>query len=605
MDYGWSSEIFVFSPESAKEEEDTVTPAALLAQDIGQDSAVSPIANTQDIPALPVTPRRTATPNWTRPDVEMLDTVHISPIPPAFPKGRDVYMRSLELTRGLPTVPTQRAPSRTSHYRQSSQRSSSPLTSPQSMSQAPSPRAPGDPFGSAEDSMPEAPSPRVHVDVFGPVGNSMPEAPPSPAHVGVVRLEENPMPAAPPPPAHVDVVRLEDDPMPAAPPPPAHVEVLGLEEAPMPEAPPPPAHVDVFGSADSSEQRQSGTQSRDSTLVSPDTNGQLQLDPQSPPHDEENSFAASHLDQPDDCHDHGSNSQAPRPFNLVSARMPEGLRGIHDTPHQKHIYRGDTFLQHIEKDAVTGMPHFSIRSPIANDRYDIGLAYRTPQPDDWENHDVTHEEWAASKLQSPSRPKPRQEVVVEIIRHAKDLSQHVVGAVETRSTAPSGLCSSRRRPPFSQALSRLTSAAAQSNGGSDNAGPMHSQLDAPGADEEYTPPARDQLDDDGSDAAEEEEDPSEESSSDESRPAKGKAKAQGRPTTQAAEEIDRVGHRIQAELVALADKLGLSYATLLKKIGFAGQEVREPTLANVFRQVHKHRLLAKGLGMYSRHQPLH
>lgn len=76
---------------------------------------------------------------------------------------------------------------------------------------------------------------------------------------------------------------------------------------------------------------------------------------------------------------------------------------------------------------------------------------------------------------------------------------------------------------------------------------------------------------------------------------KNKGKGRGRPNKEVSLEIERVGHKMQAELVALAGKHGLSYATILKKIGFTTQEVREPTLANIFRQVHKHRLAAKGL----------
>lgn len=94
------------------------------------------------------------------------------------------------------------------------------------------------------------------------------------------------------------------------------------------------------------------------------------------------------------------------------------------------------------------------------------------------------------------------------------------------------------------------------------------------------------------------------------RKAKGKAKAKeanaeagpsdtsrGRPTVEANLEIEEVGHRMQGELVALAEKHGMTYDTLLRKIGFSRQEVREPTIANMFRQVHKQRLLDNGEGM--------
>lgn len=67
----------------------------------------------------------------------------------------------------------------------------------------------------------------------------------------------------------------------------------------------------------------------------------------------------------------------------------------------------------------------------------------------------------------------------------------------------------------------------------------------------------------------------------------------GRPAVSVNEELERVGHRMQAELVELAKTHDLSYKTLLRKVGFAGQqETRLPNLANMFRKVHKHRLIA-------------
>lgn len=73
----------------------------------------------------------------------------------------------------------------------------------------------------------------------------------------------------------------------------------------------------------------------------------------------------------------------------------------------------------------------------------------------------------------------------------------------------------------------------------------------------------------------------------------------GRPPVSVNEEVERVGHRIQAELVDVAETLGLSYRTLLRKIGFGTQqEVCMPNLANVFRKVNKHRLLANNERKY-------
>lgn len=71
----------------------------------------------------------------------------------------------------------------------------------------------------------------------------------------------------------------------------------------------------------------------------------------------------------------------------------------------------------------------------------------------------------------------------------------------------------------------------------------------------------------------------------------------GRPTVGVNEELERIGHRMQGEVADLAEKFSMSYSTVLRKIGFSRhQEVREPNLANIFRKVHKHRLIAESKG---------
>lgn len=68
----------------------------------------------------------------------------------------------------------------------------------------------------------------------------------------------------------------------------------------------------------------------------------------------------------------------------------------------------------------------------------------------------------------------------------------------------------------------------------------------------------------------------------------------GRPPVEVNQEIEQFAHRMQAEIVQLSQRVGISYETLLRKMGFSQQEVRDPNLSNVFKQVHKERLRAKG-----------
>ncbi|KZP33631.1 hypothetical protein FIBSPDRAFT_943418 [Athelia psychrophila] len=52
----------------------------------------------------------------------------------------------------------------------------------------------------------------------------------------------------------------------------------------------------------------------------------------------------------------------------------------------------------------------------------------------------------------------------------------------------------------------------------------------------------------------------------------------GCPPVKVNQEIEQVAHRMQAEIVQLSHKVGMSYETLLRKMGFTQQEVRDPNL---------------------------
>lgn len=302
----------------------------------------------------------------------------------------------------------------------------------------------------------------------------------------------------------------------------------------------------------------------------------------------------------------GSVQYGPAPLvTLVSSRMPEIPRSIHDTPPKKVIPRGDHFYHQHRKGTVIGMRDYSPRSPIPNNKYDVGLGQRTPAPmivggrpwNNWEDKEVTNEEWARQEQPSPSPVSRRVEVVVEIPispHRLKRGSDAMPSITENTVAVPDGSGITSQRSHQS-----INFTAPASKG--------HKALNSGEREDDTMQSQSTPLPDDGGllsdDEPEQDGNDDEEDAIAEGKPREVQGKAGpsdlpgGRPKAADNEEIERVGHRMQMELVDLSKKLGLKYETLLKKIGFSHQEVREPTLSNVFRQVRKHRLLASGQRM--------
>ncbi|KZP21991.1 hypothetical protein FIBSPDRAFT_953321 [Athelia psychrophila] len=291
--------------------------------------------------------------------------------------------------------------------------------------------------------------------------------------------------------------------------------------------------------------------------------------------------------------------------------MPERSRSQHDTPDKKSIDRGDTFLSHLQADAAAGMPNYIPRSPISNTHYDVGLTSRTPPPpvrggrpwEDWVDTEVTNEQWALPEQPTPPKAPHRHQVIVDIIRPHHFL-RPVEHGVDTRSSAPSTSTSAPLNSAHPSVRRQVQSTAAKSSAVYEDTTKDKDGDWQMSDDDEYVPPvasscnaralAEEEEDVKGDDDEEDDDEPLDQGTG-ASATSKNKGKGRGRPNKEVSLEIEHVGHKMQAELVALAAKHGLSYATILKKIGFTTQEVREPTLVNIFRQVHKHRLVAKAL----------
>ncbi|KZP07907.1 hypothetical protein FIBSPDRAFT_965240 [Athelia psychrophila] len=417
------------------------------------------------------------------------------------------------------------------------------------------------------------------VDVFGPVVSPDTRVPPTSDDRDGNTGSTTPLAAAPVPTPHVfDSVASADARMP---PTPDDGDGNIGSTTPPAAAPVPTPHVSRPTSAGALEQHHTGTP--ESPAMAPDV-------------------------QPEFARKAGD---GPRLADLHVARMPERLRSQHDTPDKKSIDRGDTFLSHLQADAAAGMPNYIPRSPISNTHYDVGLTSRTPPPpvhggrpwEDWVDNEVTNEQWALPEQPTPPKAPRRHQVVVESIRPHRFL-RPVEHGVDTHSSAPSTSTSAPLNSAHPSVRRQVQSTAAKSSAVYEDATKDKDGDWQMSDDDEYIPPvasscnacalADEEEDAEGDDDEEDDDEPSDQGTG-ASATSKNKGKGRGRPNKEVSLEIECVGHKMQAELVALAAKHGLLYATILKKIGFTTQEVREPTLANIFRQVHKDRLVAKAL----------
>lgn len=294
-------------------------------------------------------------------------------------------------------------------------------------------------------------------------------------------------------------------------------------------------------------------------------------------------------------------SDGPIPIKPIQARMREYGRALHDTPHSKSIRPGNSY-----RNNYTGED--DPPSPIRASRYDIGLGRHLPPPSPvdkgapWPRHvEGTDEppmalinEWYAAGRPNPNNrfmhprtpPRPGSPTIVDVECH---------GAEQPARRQPNRAASIQRPPLDPHVAEDIFEESVK---------PIVEESDVSDDDDGFVLPPNDPAsDNDDSDLSDR---PTPEEARARTK-AKGKApqrnasaagsdSTRGRPTIGANQEIERMGHRIQGELATLAGELGMSYDTVIRKMGFSQQGVREPTLGNVFRKVHKQRLLASGQG---------
>lgn len=356
----------------------------------------------------------------------------------------------------------------------------------------------------------------------------------------------------------------------------------GASEDSFPEAPPPTAYQDVFDVSDTGGEGSAGN----SLIVATTGPSESDLAAGCDYMDEDDSLPSRHQGSPRHA------------IKVVVARMPEYGRNYHDTPLRREISNGDQFLDRHTKRSYTDMEHATPPSPIAEGRFDIGLASHAPPPSviekgaPWDSAQV-HEEEPLAPINSWWEGQAAKKN-----RFAQQAAS--IPANSATRALGDGAClavASRRQPPRAVSTHRAaTDGPIAGDPFEEGNKPFIPDSDLSDEEGDFVPPAgteADEMDD-------------LQTPSPEPPPAKSKGKGKarernaspgpsettrGRPTIEANKDIEEVGHRIQAELAALADKYGLSYDTVLRKVGLSPQAVREPTLGNVFRKVHKHRLL--------------
>lgn len=417
-----------------------------------------------------------------------------------------------------------------------------------------------------------------------------------------------------------------------------HANKGGSDDS-LPEAPAPSVYEDIF--VDSDPTAEDGTANSEPTAEEGTADSQVNEQPGIPGAGSDQS-TPEHADTPAGDAGVEMDSKTPgplRPLTPIRARMPEYGRLMHDTPHRKVIKKGDQFLASYAAYPGRGLEPATPPSPISKHRFDIGFGRHTPaqspvrKGSSWDMEQIHDEEplapldeWWQAEKQYPNNRFLKQRASVfptDSTRPAGELEANAAPSRQQPPRVASTQCKKHSELPDEDVFEEAVR-------------PIVEESDCSDEEDAFAPQPGDSRDDsddsDDSDRlsgqaskiqskserqatqlptedSDESDDPSAKLSK---RRLKGKGKAPqrnasagpsdtygGRPTTETNQEIERVGHRIQGELVALAEKSGLSYDTLLRKIGLSHQGVREPTLGNVFRKVHKHRLLASGQGTNS------
>lgn len=293
----------------------------------------------------------------------------------------------------------------------------------------------------------------------------------------------------------------------------------------------------------------------------------------------------------------------------IKAGILESGRGYHDTPHRKIIRRGEHFLSESSRWPRHGMENVSPPSPIINSQFDVGFGRHTPPPHPTErgapwdpDHDdqdgppmALIDEWYHASCRHPANRFLNPQPLPFSQNNATNADAEPGMSSQPARQQPARAVSSHRQSHDPHLAGDVFEEAVK---------PLVEESDNSDDADAFLPPCGDQEDDESN--LNDSDSPSR-AQVKARRKSKGKAaqrdastaasdSAGGRPTIKANQEIEATGHRIQSEIAALATNLGLSYDTVMRKMGLTQQGIREPTLANVFRKVNKHRLLVNGEG---------
>lgn len=270
------------------------------------------------------------------------------------------------------------------------------------------------------------------------------------------------------------------------------------------------------------------------------------------------------------------------PLPAIRARMPEYGRQLHDTPLRRVITKGGQMIGSYISLARQTRAGASPPSPIQHSHFDIDIGGHRPPPfpvdkgAPWDQEQETEEEPLApiKEWYGPRNPNNRFFLLPPHLRQKNANGPVFESRVDAQPL--------RRQPPrVATTQSQSPHPLPSGDVFKEAVKPILDESDCSEEADAFVPPEGPNAgDDDGMGDS----DPSSPEQTKARRKAKGKATQRnvsagpsestgGRPTILATQEIEHVGHRIQSDMVALSEKLGLTYDTVMRKAGLSQQSV--------------------------------